>query len=121
KAYGSKSQSQEPPSKKTRRSPHYGRSTSLSGSIGNEARHPLRHRGALVVVVQAGHAALVDRFPQVFAANLQQRPRIVVDEFRVALEAQHLVLDAVGGDRAELAGRQHGGVLRRLRYLVLVA
>jgi hypothetical protein len=57
--------------------------------VRHKAHHPLGHCGALVLVLQAGH--LSDNLSPRLLANFQQRARIVVDELRVALEAQHLV------------------------------
>ncbi|MDT4874016.1 hypothetical protein FQZ97_1092920 [compost metagenome] len=39
----------------------------------------------------------------------------------MTLEAQHLVVDAVGSNWAKVAGRQQSGVFRQFGYLVLVA
>ncbi len=74
-----------------------------------------------MVSLQAGHTVGVDLLPQRCLKNLQQLAGIVVDKFRVALEAQHLVFNVVRRKRAELAGGDHGGVFRQGGDLVLVA
>jgi len=74
----------------------------------------------VVRVIEAGDALLVDPLADALLADVQQRAGVVGDELRVTLEAQHLVLDAVGGDRAEVAGGQHRGVRQQLGDLILV-
>jgi hypothetical protein len=70
---------------------------------------------------QAGHGFLIDLITQVVLARIEQCAGIVVDELRVALEAQHLVANVVRRIRAEIAGGDHRGAFRQLGDLVLVA
>ncbi|MNL81848.1 hypothetical protein D3C87_2090730 [compost metagenome] len=44
-----------------------------------------------------------------------------MDEFRVALEAQNLIVDVVRGERTEITGGNDRGVFRQRRDLILVA
>ena len=66
----------------------------------------------MVFLLQAGHAFAVNLRTQRFLTQIQQRPRVIVDELRVALEAQHLIVDVVRGKRAEIARGDDGGVFR---------
>ncbi len=74
-----------------------------------------------MVVLKAGHALLVDLLAEKLLAQVQQGAGIVVDELGVALEAQHLIIDMVGRERAEIAGGDHRGILRQGSNLVLMA
>ena len=75
----------------------------------------------MMILAQAGDTAAVDLLAQMFLAQVKQGPRIVVDKLGVALEAQHLIIDVVGGKRAEITGSNDRGVLRQGRNLVLMA
>lgn len=62
-----------------------------SGRLGirlvrDKPHHPLGYGTAVVVLGQAGHTLLVDLFAEKLLANVQQCPRIVMDELGVALE-----------------------------------
>ena len=89
--------------------------------VRHEAHHPFRHGHAVVVARQAGHAVCVDFFTQGRLKNLQQLAGLIMDKFRVPLEAQHLVADVIGGERAKLAGGDDRGIVRQGGDLVLVA
>jgi len=44
-----------------------------------------------------------------------------VNELRMTLKAQHLIIDVIGGKRAKVAGRNYRGVLRQSGHLILMA
>ena len=80
--------------------------------VRHKAHHPLRHGHAVVVALQAGHAVAVDLFTQGCLKYFQQLTGIVVNKLRMALEAQHLIVDVVSRERAEITGGDNRGVLR---------
>ncbi|MNN80795.1 hypothetical protein D3C81_1975570 [compost metagenome] len=67
----------------------------------------------MVFLLQAGDAFRVNLLAQRLLANFQQCPGVVMNELRMALEAQHLIVDVVRGKRAEIAGGDHRGVFRQ--------
>ncbi|MNE33594.1 hypothetical protein D3C80_1272760 [compost metagenome] len=69
---------------------------------------------------QAVDALAVHLLAKVVLAQFKQRPRIIVNEFRVPLEAQDLIADVVGRIRAEIARGNHRGVFRQSSDLILV-
>lgn len=74
--------------------------------ISDETQHPFADRTPVVGFMQAIHRYAIDRLADMLLADIEQGTRVLGHEFRVALEAQHLITNAVCGMRTERAGRQ---------------
>ena len=75
---------------------------------------------ALMIVLQAVDTLGVGRLTDMLLAQVEQRARIVMHKLGVALEAQHLITDAVRGNRAELTACEQSGVIRQFGDLILM-
>ena len=75
---------------------------------------------ALMGVLQAVNTLGVGRLTDMLLAQVEQRTRVAMDKLRMALETQHLIADAVRGNRAELATGEQCGVCRELGDLILM-
>ena len=71
-------------------------------------------------MLEAIHALLIDLLTEMLLAQIEQCPRVVVNELWMPLEAQHLILDVVGANRAEVAGSEQCGLFRQAGDLILV-
>ena len=92
----------------------------LRALLAGEAQHPFGHCHALMLQAHAADGLLVTGLAEELAAQVEQAQFVVVDEFRVGLEAQHLVANAVGGVGAERAAGQQRGTSRQFCDLVLM-